>query len=119
MSSIKKLIQWHNILNYKHLPKLGYSMYTFCQVAEQLGYPYFCWNDRIYDTETREDTGYIIMEGQTIHNTNEPVSEILNTVVKVDNKTLWDYPSSPDFSNSHKQLHQDIDDSLPQDYDDD
>jgi hypothetical protein len=58
----KKPLTWQNILNYKHLPTLGWSLHTFSEQAKTLGFPYFCWNDRIYETESGEDTSYIASE---------------------------------------------------------
>lgn len=42
-------ITWKNIL----FPHKHYGLiYSFTDVAEELGYPYFCWNEIIYDTKT-------------------------------------------------------------------
>lgn len=51
---------WKNILSSKNLPTLGWSKYTFQQRAAELGYYYFCWNDRVYYTTDGYDTGKII-----------------------------------------------------------
>lgn len=52
-------INWQNVLNYKHLPSLGWNIETFRSQAQTLGFPYFCWNDRIYNTTTGEDTDFV------------------------------------------------------------
>jgi hypothetical protein len=53
------IITWQNVLNYKHLPALGWDLGSFAQEADKLGFPYFCWNDRIYSSETKADTGFV------------------------------------------------------------
>lgn len=58
----QKPITWQNVLNYKHLPALGWSLSTFSEQATTLGFPYFCWNDRIYETETGNDTGFVAVD---------------------------------------------------------
>ncbi len=56
-------IIWANILNYKHSPMFTYDLCSFAALTKKIGYPYFNWNDRIYNTDTGEDTGCIVVNG--------------------------------------------------------
>lgn len=43
-------LSWKNIFYYKH--KLWESIEKCHKAAKEADYPYFCWNDRIYHTES-------------------------------------------------------------------
>ncbi len=51
------------VLNYRYLPKFGWDISRFSDEAIKLGYPYFCWNDRIYtSTDPFNDTGFLLQD---------------------------------------------------------
>ena len=54
----KTSLTWEDILTQRHIPKLGWTIYSFSQFAKQVGYPYFEWSGWIYDTATNERTEY-------------------------------------------------------------
>lgn len=52
-----------DVLNYKHLPPIGWDISRFSSEAIKLGYPYFCWSDRIYNaTDPFDYTGFILQD---------------------------------------------------------
>lgn len=48
---------WENVFNSSH--NLHGFIVIAQGVAESAGYPYFRWNDRVYDTVTGNPTDYI------------------------------------------------------------
>lgn len=53
---IKEEISWKNTLNSDFLPNLGFWWNVFTEKANLLGYPYYVWNGRVYETKTHKDT---------------------------------------------------------------
>ena len=49
---------WNNTL-YNHGMKVNH-MDDFIPIAKQLCYPYFCWNGRVYSTESGVCVGHVI-----------------------------------------------------------
>lgn len=125
----KKPVQWQNILNYKHAPMFSFDLGAFCKQARTLGYPYFNWNDRIYDTDDGHFTGYVVEEEDHIRFVNETDTIGFGAPLQADpnrdttqfaekifidgeltpDPTIWDYPTAPIFA--RPQLKSDIDES--------
>ena len=53
------VITFQNTLVQKHLSKCGWWHGKFAGVALDLGYPYYDWSGRVYDTKTGQDTGIL------------------------------------------------------------
>lgn len=57
MDKYPETFSWKDVLNSRatNAPWWGHIL-KFWEEAKRLGYPYFEWNERIYDTVTGEDT---------------------------------------------------------------
>ena len=55
-----KVPSWKDVANYRHLPAFTDRNSFFLKIVKPSGYPYFSWNDRLYQVEgdTYVDTGY-------------------------------------------------------------
>lgn len=51
-------LSWENVFNTNH--KWYGHLDLARRMATHSGYPYFCWNDCIYDTETGSGTGFTV-----------------------------------------------------------
>lgn len=49
-------ISWHNTLN-PTFQDSRLSLTTFIKLVKEANYPYYCWNDKIYETNTNKFTG--------------------------------------------------------------
>lgn len=54
-------ITWKDVFYYGHKTWKG-GISEFATVAKNAGYKYFCWNDRLYDTETGSCTFVLLNE---------------------------------------------------------
>lgn len=60
MYNSNEVLNWREIFDTSHRPYK--DVLEASEVAQAVGYPYFCWNGRVLETGTAQDTGIAVVD---------------------------------------------------------